>query len=334
VSEPIALRRLHLDPAATIAGVDVGEQFLDLAIVIRKTRRLIMRRIRLDDLAEDETPGTCKDTSSVIATIASRLRSTAPELANAIAIVDSPAWPADCDLSSEGLEKHRPHAAKQSSRIAKRVSQSGVGREIDGHLRRLIFDLRATGKLPALRPLALFPTPAFDYFARQILHDRCKPHLRAIGRELFALPQDGRRRRLIGGTFTRFMIAGFAAHRALRTICAQVYEGYPDLQFRLWCDESDLPPKKGRRATAGRPRVTAAAALAVRLRIIEALAGEISGHRDVKRIDEADAAVLAFGATAAAARGVVGVIEVRAEGNFMIAIPSDVPLPDALAFAR
>ena len=327
MSEPIALRRLQLDANATIAGVDVGEQFLDIAIAIGETRRLILRRIRLDDLAENESAQTCNKTSIVIATIASRLRLAAPELANAIAIVDSPAWPSDCDLSREGLEKRTPRAAKHPS-------QSGIGREIDAHLRRLVVDLCASGKYPALRPLALFPTPAFDYFARQIQHDGCKPHLRAIGDELFALPQEGRRRRLIGGIFTRFMIVGFAAHRALRTICGQVYEGYPDLQFRLWCDEADLPPKKGRKAAAGKSRVTAAAALAVRLGIIEALAGEIRGVQDVKTMDEADAAILALGAAAARHRGVVRVIEVPAEGDFMIAMPSDVSLPDAVAFAR
>jgi hypothetical protein len=325
MSVPIALRRLHLDKNATIAGVDVGEQFLDIAIVTGGPRRLMLRRIRLDDLGENENARTCNESASVIATIASRLRSAAPELANAIAIVDSPAWPADRDLSSEGL-------AKRSRGAANYTSPSERGREIDAHLRRLVAALCASGKYPALRPLALFPTPAFDYFARQLLHDRCKPHLRAIGHELFALPRQGRRRRLIGGTFTRFMIVGFAAHRALRTICAEVYEGYPDLQFRLWCDGLDLPPKKGRKAKADKPRVTAAAALAIRLEIIEALAGGI--RAEVETIDEADAAVLALGAAAAADHGVVGVIEVPAEGNFMIAMPSDVALPSAVAFAR
>jgi hypothetical protein len=325
MSASIALRRLHLDSDATIAGVDVGEKFLDIAIVRRKTRRLILRRVRLDDLGETENARTANETSSVIATIASRLRGAAPELANAIAIVDSPAWPADCDLSHEGLKKRERDAWDYTS-------HSAGGREIDAHLRRLVVALCASRKYPALRPLALFPTPVFDYFARQILDDHCKPHLRAIGHELFALPRKGERRPLIGGTFTRFMIVGFAAHRALRTICAQVYEGYPDFQFRLWCDESDLPPKKGRKATASRPRVTAAEALARRLEIIEDLAGEICVK--VKTIDEADAAVLALGAAAAADRGIVGVIEVPAEGNFMIAMPSDVALPDAVAFAR
>jgi hypothetical protein len=325
MSAPIALRRLHLDTDATIAGVDVGEKFLDIAILIRQTRRLILRRVRLDDLGETENARSANEISSVIAAIASRLSSAAPELANATAIVDSPAWPADCDLSHEGLKKRERDAANYTS-------HGGGGREIDAHLRRLVVALSASGKYPALRPLALFPTPVFDYFARQILDDHCKPHLRAIGRELFALPRKARRRPLIGGTFTRFMIVGFAAHRALRTICAHVYEGYPDLQFRLWCDEPDLPPKKGRKATAGRPRVTAAEALARRLEIIEDLAGEICVK--IKTIDEADAAVLALGAAAAADRGIVGVIEVPAEGNFMIAMPSDVPLPNAVAFAR
>ena len=36
------------------AGIDVGERFLDIAIVARKPRRLVLRRVRLDDIAKGD----------------------------------------------------------------------------------------------------------------------------------------------------------------------------------------------------------------------------------------------------------------------------------------
>jgi len=308
VKDGVALKRLHLGPHRTIAGIDVGERFLDIAIVASKPRRLVLRRVRLDDIAKGDFTGVNNESANVITMIAARLRTEAPELADAVAIVDSPAWPVDLDLSNRGVKVRPP--------------RSGSGREIDQRLRRLVTELCAGGRYPALKPIALFPTPSFEYFARQITHARCKSHLRAIGLGLFSVEQCGRPKRLIGGTFTRFMIAGFAAHRALRTICAEVYEGYPDLQFRLCCDQSEFPPKKGRRATATRSGVTAAEALRARLRIIEGLDSKITGYREVKTLDQADASILALSVAAAAARGVIGVIEVAAEGRFIVAMPS------------
>lgn len=297
-------RRLDLDPRAPIAGVDVGEDFLDLAVVSSHSRTLDLIRIRLDDLA----PGD-RGANSAISTLARRLRARAPQLANAIAIVDSPRWPADLDLARPGATPRRPPAHD--------------GREIDRRLRTLVAQLLATAAYPALRPLALFPTPPFDYFARRIMHPRCKPHLRALGRELFGAALKGRPRRLTGGTFTRFMLAGFAAYRALAALGAATYEGYPDLEFRLWSDASDLPPKRGRRARSGEPAVTAREALACRLRILEHLARQlaIEGYDRVKTSDAADAAVLALSAAAARARGEFRVIEVPAEGRFLLAMP-------------
>jgi len=320
VKDGAALKRLHLGPHRAIAGIDVGESFLDIAIVASKPRRLILRRVRLDDIADGYLTGVNHESANVITTIAARLRIEAPELEDAAAIVDSPAWPVDLDLSGQGVKVRSP--------------RSDAGREIDQRLRRLVTELCDSGRYPALKPLALFPTPSFEYFARQITHVRCKPHLRAIGLGLFTVEQCGRPKRLIGGTFTRFMIAGCAAHRALRTICAEVYEGYPDLQFRLCCERSEFPPKKGRRATATRPGVTAAEALQARLRIIEGLAFKITGYREVKTLDQADASILALSVAAAATRGVIGVIEVAAEGRFIVAMPSRGVPGDKGAFAR
>jgi hypothetical protein len=301
------LRRVKLDPAAPIAGIDVGERFLDIAIVVRARRSLVCRRVKLDDL---DTTRSAAAEGGIIAAIARRLVAEAPELANAVAIVDSPAWPADLDLANPGATRHgwRPQD----------------GREIDRRLRLLVSELRAGGAFPALRPLALYPTPVADYFARQIASRGCKPHLRAIGSELFGTQVGRAPRRLIGGTFTRFMIVGFAAHRALGTAAAAVYEGYPDLQFRLWSNSPELPPKKGRRGSAGRPRVTAHGALAVRLRLLEALAaslGMIDACEQVTTHDMADAAVLALCAAAARERGAIEAIDAPAEGQFLLALP-------------
>jgi len=307
-------RRVHLDPRAAIAGVDVGEDFLDLAIVASGRRTLDLRRIRLDEIAATGGDSACPPgagtASSAIAAIVRCLRAQAPALANAIAIVDSPRWPVDLDLARAGA-----------------VGRSGPvrgGREIDRRLRLIVAQLRGSGAYPALRPLALFPTPGLDYFARRIAYGGCKPHLRAIGRELFGAALKGLPSQLTGGTFTRFMIAGFAAYRALDALGAAVYEGYPDLQFRLWCAAPDLPPKRGRRATSGRPRVTAPQAFERRLRVLEQLAREtaIEGCDRVKTLDAADAAVLALSAAAARRRGSIRAIEVPAEGRFLVAMPA------------
>lgn len=307
-------RRLDLDPRASIAGVDVGEDFLDVALVSSARRALDLGRIRLDEISasgEDSagSPGVIP-APGVISTIAQRLRAHAPDLANAIVIVDSPRWPADLDLA-------RPGAIPRSAR-------DHNGREIDRRLRTLVAQLLATAAYPALRPLALFPTPSFDYFARRIAHGGCKPHLRAIGRELFGAALKGRPGRLTGGTFTRFMIAGFAAYRALGAIGAATYEGYPDLQFRLWCAAPVLPPKKGRRAKSGEPRVTAREAFASRLRILDHLArvAAIEGCHRVRTQDAADAAVLALCVAAARERGFLRTVEVPAEGRFLVALPA------------
>jgi hypothetical protein len=145
----------------------------------------------------------------------------------------------------------------------------------------------------------------------------CKPHLAAIGRELFGAairdadhvvaPTGGR-------IFTRFMLTGFAAYRAIEGIGAESYEAYPDLAFRLWADGIQIPPK-----SAGR------AAFEVRAEINRRLADVMgcTGAEGISTLDEADAAVLALSAAQAGRSGVMAVIEHRGEGRFALALNAD-----------
>ena len=121
------------------------------------------------------------------------------------------------------------------------------GRLLDAHLRALVRSVRGdVGTDAALRRLSMFPTPRFEYFARCAASPACKPHLRALAHELFADTFDAHDRGAAprgGAIFTRFMLSGFAAYRALERIGAAAYECYPDLQFRLWAHGIELPPK-------------------------------------------------------------------------------------------
>ena len=167
---------------------------------------------------------------------------------------------------------------------------------------------------PGRGAIAMFPTPGIDYFRRHLGSPHCKPHLSALGRELFALDTK-LVQKPIGGTFTRFMIAGFATYRALAMLGIASYEGYPDLQFRLWSEEGGLPAKsKGR-----------AGALVARQEIIARIATEsrCRGNEAIRTLDQADAAILALGAAVARAEGTNVVIEHRAEGRFLIALPAE-----------
>lgn len=226
-----------------------------------------------------------------IAELARKITDAAPELgAGAVALVDSPRWPRDLDLA-------RPDASRGEIKE----------RSIDAALRALVRELIARGVAPALRPLALFPTPLRDYFHACVNAAACKPHLRALGRALFPA------RKMIepyGGTFTRFMIAGFAIYRALTMIAVESYEAYPDLQFRLWSREPNLPPKKAKQAREKRQR------------IVEALGDRaaVAGCGELNRLDALDAAILALSAVAANRRGTLLTIEHPAEGRFMMAL--------------
>ncbi len=162
----------------------------------------------------------------------------------------------------------------------------------------------------------MFPTPRFDYFARCARDPRCKPHLRAIAAELFdQLLDDGGDARDSspggGGTFTRFMLAGFATYRALERLGVPACESYPDLQLRLSSPSTRLPPKRRH-----------AEALAVRRRIVASLAAQL-GLRDTPvpaNLDQADAAALALAAAASARSGTLWVVSNPCEGRFMLAL--------------
>src|SRR6266851_6345609 len=87
---PAALRRLSVGRDTTIAGIDVGEDFLDLAILVSGKSELRLARIALRGISGD-TPGA-------VAQLAARIIDIAPQLAGpAIALVDSPRWPSDLD---------------------------------------------------------------------------------------------------------------------------------------------------------------------------------------------------------------------------------------------
>lgn len=161
--------------------------------------------------------------------------------------------------------------------------------------------------------LSLFPTPRLEYFRRCIEDPSCKPHLRAIGRELFGCAalsvKDGPRG---GAIFTRFMLSGFATYKALEALHLTAFEAYPDLQFRLWRDNRPLT-SKNRRAEALKDRIEIVSAVAD-------LAGIIGTDR-IHTLDQADAAILAISMHAALDHGAAALIEEPEEGRFAVALP-------------
>jgi len=225
----------------------------------------------------------------------------APQLKRgAVAIIDSPRWPRDLDWSQPGTVMRQDDV---------------TGRVIDCELRAIVRELRRAGETTLA--LSMFPTPRLSYFAGHIAVPSCKPHLRAFGRELFGLrataPQAPEPLPPTGGTFTRFMLAGFAAYRALEAIQVACYEGYPDLQFRLWCGPDRLPPKASR-----------ADALAARRRLLAKLAARlrVGGAAAVGTLDQADAAILALSILAAQSADCGIVVEHPAEGRFWLTLPA------------
>ncbi len=275
-----------------IVGIDVGEDFLDLAIVDAGAARLRLARVAVKGVEGKECPA--------IEGLRRRLMAAAPELgaAGTLALIDSPRWPRDLDL--EGGRK-----------LASR------GRAIDASLRTMVRDLELRGRDGRPFRLSLYPTPRLEYFAACVRDGRCKPHLGALGRELFGAAIDAIDDGIApagGRIFTRFMIAGFAAYRAIEGAGVESYEGYPDLAFRLWAGGADIPSKKGGRV-----------AFEARAGVIRRLAEGMGcrGARGISTLDEADAAVLALGAARAERVGVVAVIERRREGRFALALDGE-----------
>jgi hypothetical protein len=221
-----------------------------------------------------------------------------------IAFIDSPRWPSDCDCRKSSLHLRRGHSG---------------GRHLDASLRTIVRSLATASAGDSALRLSLFPTPHHDYFLRCIADHACKPHLRALGRQVFACdtPLPSHNGPHGGAIFTRFMLIGFAAYRALDAIGVTAFEAYPDLQFRLWRDDHPLAPKSaGRIALANRSRILATLAAALRLATPGQIPQQIA--KQINTMDEADAAILALSARAALDHGAIALIDEPEEGCFAI----------------
>ena len=275
-------RSIAVPRDAIILGIDVGEDFLDLAMLPGNRAGLSYHRIALAMLEHPITDALTQAISTVVG----------PVRRGAIALVDSPRTPRDIDCSR----------ASMMVRI-----DAPAARAIDSALRELL-RVRFNG---TMRPLSMFPTPRASYFAGCVAHHACKPHLRAIAAEVLGLVPEVTRTKIAGGTFTRFMLAGFAVFPALEKLGIRAFETYPDLQMRLWSAGAQIPPK-ARRAEALRVR-----------RIICARLADIVGVADFqspRTLDEADAAVLALSAAASAATKSLIELHYRPEGRFAVAL--------------
>jgi hypothetical protein len=272
----------RLAPPLVTVGVDVGEDFLDLAVL--RAKSLAHFRIALHGI-ENDPPRI----------LAERLSACCPDRGPGwLVLIDSPRWPLDLDCSQGTVGPRYPVP---------------TARALDRALREM---LHGSGEHGAIR-LSMFPTPEHDYFYRCASSVSCKPHLRSIYCRLFkSIPSeataigavDGSVR---GGTFTRFMLAGFLAFRAWEALGVQTIEAYPDLQFRLW-NHRLLPKRAGK------------AALAQRLGINRKLRRMLDVGRSPMTIglDQADAEVLALTAMAAVGQGNLASLEHPAEGRFLI----------------
>ncbi|MGH7906497.1 MAG: hypothetical protein ACREP6_07690 [Candidatus Binataceae bacterium] len=280
----VRLSRIEANPETAVAGVDVGEDFLDFAIIERGWKRIEYRRVGLRGID-----------SAALDSLRERIVAAAPMLTpGAIAIVDSPRWPRDLDASCGG---DSPRESVVS------------GREIDRALRVIYRRIAAAeGGNPRL---AMFPSPRLDYFLGCVAHPACKPHLRRIGRELFGNSrQTPAPIEKPGMLFTRFMLAGFALYRALEAGGIEALESFPDLQFRLCAPRRELISKqRGHAALAMRRRIAG--------RLFAQL--EICGAPPAT-IDLADAAIMALCFVMAARGGTILALECAAEGRFLLAL--------------
>jgi hypothetical protein len=227
------------------------------------------------------------ETTHPIARIAENLSRSFPELGpGAVALVDSPRAP--CVPGSESRQ-----------------------RDLDRMLRAAVAAINRSRNSAEQVRLSLFPTPAADYFAQCASATACKPHLLRIARELrLTVKRTNSVPKGRGWLFTRFMLAGFATHRALHQLGVDTFESYPYLVFSLWKIASEaLPPKSARRA-ASKARQVILARLTKRCRITAPVA---------KSLDEADAAVLAITAhLAATGRGGALTFHSEMHGRFLL----------------
>jgi hypothetical protein len=316
------VKLLQAASGVPIIGIDVGEDFLDLAIVDAAVKHLRLERVAVvgverggdtnsGEPSSGDTDGGEARKLSGIDELRRRILAAAPELSasGAIALVDSPRWPRDLDLAEVGSGVHGV--------FVRAVLGASAGRRIDSRLRAMVGQLGLRKAVGAPFSLALFPTPRLEYFAACARDPRCKPHLAALGRELFgdAIERASPGIAPVGGrVFTRFMLTGFAAYRAIDGIGVESYEAYPDLALRLWAADVEIPPK-----SAGQ------SALEARVRINVRLAEEIGceGASRIATLDEADAAVLALSAVKARRSGAIALIEEAGEGRFALAIDCD-----------
>ncbi len=276
-----ATREIVVDSDATILGIDVGEDFLDLALLATDRAKLSYHRVVLKGIV-----------GQVVDTIAQRIAdAVGAALQGSIALIDSPRTPRDIDCSGDTM---RPRGDVPAARM------------IDASLRELL-RARFNG---AMRPLSMFPTPLASYFAGCVARRDCKPHLRPIAEELLPsiIGTSRSDRKITGGTFTRFMLAGFAAFPALERLGVSTFEAYPDLQMRLWSDGIPLPPKRLRgEGMCARQKICAKLAEIV----------GITNFATPRTLDEADAAILAL----SAATGSLVELHCPPEGRFAVAFP-------------
>ena len=285
--------KLEIASDAAIVGIDVGEDYLDLAS-IGDRGQLRYSRIALDQIGKAESIGSLADA----------LVDRVPELrAGAVAIVDSPRCPIDTDCSQ--------------SHFAPRENPPGR-RAIDSRLRAMVHRLNENPTRARKTQLWLFPTPPMRYFAQCVIHPACKPHLRSMGEQMFGPLKSPAQipAQLTGGAlFTRFMIAGFAVYQALARLGVDAYEGYPYLGFRLWMTRDDELPAKKKTSNAF------ADALNARRKILDRI--KLPGKFKMappSTYDEADAAILASTVATASGDGAIFQIRDRAEGRFIVAL--------------
>src|SRR5437762_14194494 len=87
---PGALRRIELDPRATILGIDVGEDFLDLASVERDSRKVALARVDLRKIIGGLKAMNGGPDSRALAQLAGAITAAIPPVsAPTIALVDS-----------------------------------------------------------------------------------------------------------------------------------------------------------------------------------------------------------------------------------------------------
>jgi len=220
--------------------------------------------------------------SNAVRNLADRISTICPELNSRwLARIDSPRSPRDLDC--------------RNGRFAFRALPPR--RQIDSQLRKSI--------LGSSIRLSMFPTPPLGYFRSKSLEPACKAHLRAIYDALFcdlevvSIPG--------GGTFTRFMLSGFACFRALELLGVKTYESFPDLEFRL-ANGGALTPKRTRRLALDHRRLIIRS-LRLKLRI--------DGPSQLT-MDQADAEVLALTGALASRERKLLVLANKAEGNFIV----------------